>query len=45
MKAKARQKKGWAWLTVLPLYAFTLLFILGPLIYMVVLSFLTREEV
>ena len=45
MKAKARQKKGWALLTVLPLYAFTLLFILGPLIYMVVLSFLTREEV
>jgi spermidine/putrescine transport system permease protein len=45
VKAKARQKKGWAWLTVLPLYAFTLLFILGPLIYMVVLSFLTREEV
>ena len=45
MKAKARQKKGWAWLTVLPLYAFTLLFILGPLIYMVVLSFLAREEV
>ena len=45
MKAKAQQKKGWAWLTVLPLYAFTLLFILGPLIYMVVLSFLTREEV
>ncbi|MEY8312125.1 ABC transporter permease [Oscillospiraceae bacterium 42-9] len=45
MKAKARQKKGWAWLTVLPLYAFTLLFILGPLIYMAVLSFLTREEV
>ena len=45
MKAKTRQKKGWAWLTVLPLYAFTLLFILGPLIYMVVLSFLTREEV
>lgn len=31
-------------LTVLPLYAFTLLFIVGPLVYMVVLSFLTRAE-
>ena len=28
-----------------PLYVFTLLFVLGPLIYMVILSFLTRAEV
>ncbi len=33
------------WLTILPLYLFTLLFVAGPLIYMVVLSFQTRAEV
>jgi len=31
-------------LRVLPLYIFTVLFTLGPLVYMVVLSFLTRAE-
>ena len=45
MKSKVRPQKGWMWLTLLPLYIFTLLFVLGPLVYMVVLSFLTREEV
>lgn len=45
MKSKVRPQKGWMWLTLLPLYVFTLLFVLGPLVYMVVLSFLTREEV
>jgi len=32
-------------LTVIPLYIFTLLFVAGPLIYMVILSFLKRAEV
>lgn len=34
-----------ATLTVTPLYAFTLLFVAGPLIYMLVLSFLKRAEI
>ncbi len=43
---KISAKKGsWAWLALLPLYIFTLAFVLGPLIYMVALSFMTREEV
>ena len=32
------------WLTLLPLYLFTLVFVAGPLVYMVVLSFLQRDE-
>lgn len=39
------KKKGLTWLTLLPIYVFTLVFVLGPLIYMGVLSFMTREEV
>ena len=41
-RAKPRRSK--LWLTVLPMYAFTLLFVLGPLVYMFVLSFLERAE-
>lgn len=40
-----RKKHSLAWLTVLPIYVFTLAFVLGPLIYMLALSFMTREEV
>jgi spermidine/putrescine transport system permease protein len=32
-------------ISVIPLYVFTFLFVLGPLVYMLVLSFLTRAEV
>ena len=32
------------WLSVLPLYFFTLVFVAGPLVYMIVLSFQTRAE-
>ena len=41
-----QQKKhgGKLWLAVAPLYIFTLLFVAGPLIYMVILSFQTRAE-
>ncbi|WP_367924855.1 ABC transporter permease [uncultured Ruthenibacterium sp.] len=39
------KKHSKLWLTVVPLYLFTLLFVLGPMIYMVVLSFQTRAEV
>ena len=39
------KKHSKLWLTVVPLYVFTLLFVLGPMVYMVVLSFQTRAEV
>lgn len=32
------------WFTLLPMYLFTLVFVAGPLVYMVVLSFLQRDE-
>ena len=32
------------WLLILPLYIFALIFVLGPMIYMVVLSFMTKAE-
>ena len=40
---KKRQRRG-EFLTALPLVLFTLLFIVGPMVYMVVLSFMTRAE-
>ena len=40
---KKRRFRGEA-LTVLPLYVFTLLFIVGPIVYMVALSFMSRAE-
>ncbi|MEG0896969.1 MAG: ABC transporter permease [Ruthenibacterium sp.] len=40
-----KRKKSSLWLTIAPLYLFTLLFVAGPLIYMLVLSFQTRAEV
>ena len=40
---KKRRLRGEA-LTVLPLYVFTLLFVLAHIVYMIVLSFLTRAE-
>ena len=42
---KLKKKKSGMWLTILPMYLFTLVFVLGPLIYMVVLSFQKRAEV
>lgn len=45
MKRKKQKKSDLSWLTLMPIYLFTLLFILGPLVYMAVLSFMTREEV
>ena len=41
---KQRRQTG-IWLMLAPLYIFTILFVAGPLIYMVVLSFLQRGEV
>lgn len=41
---KKRRKKNAGALAALPMYVFTLAFVLGPLIYMVVLSFMTRAE-
>ena len=34
----------WMWLTLVPLYLFTLVLVLGPLVYMLVLSFETRAD-
>jgi spermidine/putrescine transport system permease protein len=47
VKAKHKRKKydGLSVFSVIPLYAFTLLFVAGPLIYLVILSFLRRGEV
>lgn len=39
-----KKKKVGLWLTVMPLYLFTLVFVVGPLIYMFVLSFCTRGD-
>lgn len=44
MKNKLKKKGGMYLLTVLPMYIFTLIFVLGPLIYMLILSFQTRGE-
>lgn len=38
------KKRGKWWMCVAPLYIFTLIFVLGPLIYMVALSFATNNE-
>ena len=40
-----KKSKRSLWLTIAPLYLFTLLFVAGPLVYMLVLSFQTRAEV
>lgn len=42
---KRHPKNRLSLLSVMPLYAFTLLFVAGPLVYMFVLSFLQRAEV
>ena len=44
MKTKKRRKTGKEGLMLLPLYVFTIVFVLGPLVYMVILSFLQRAE-
>ena len=43
--SKGKKKSAAAWLMAAPLYIFTLVFVLGPLVYMLVLSFLQRAEV
>ena len=42
---KKKKKQSGVWLTLMPLYLFTLVFVAGPLVYMFVLSFQTRAEV
>ncbi|WMJ89902.1 ABC transporter permease [Anaerocolumna sp. MB42-C2] len=42
---KKKNKNRFLWLTLVPIYVFTLVFVLVPFIYMLVLSFLTRAEV
>lgn len=43
--AKRKRKIDSAFLSVMPLYVFTIVFVAGPLTYMFVLSFLKRAEV
>lgn len=43
MKHK-KQKKSKEWLAAVPLYLFTLVFVAGPIVYMVALSFMSRAE-
>lgn len=45
MKKVVKKRGGSYLLTVLPIYLFTLAFVMGPLIYMLVLSFQSRAEV
>ncbi|QHQ60939.1 ABC transporter permease subunit [Anaerocolumna sedimenticola] len=42
---KKKNHNRFLWLTLVPIYLFTLAFVLIPFIYMLVLSFLTRAEV
>ena len=45
MKKPKKKTTGWGYLlTLLPIYLFTVIFVLGPLVYMLILSFLKRAE-
>ena len=43
--SRSRRKAFVAGVPVMPMYAFALLFVAGPLVYMVILSFLKRSEI
>ncbi|BCN31261.1 ABC transporter permease [Anaeromicropila herbilytica] len=45
MKNNIHKPKSKIWMTILPMYLFTIIFIAGPLIYMVALSFMTKKDV
>lgn len=40
-----KKKRKWIYLTLVPIYAFTILFVVLPLAYMVILSFMSRAQV
>ena len=40
-KNKKKKRNGW-WMTVAPLYVFTMIFVMLPILYLIVLSFMTR---
>ena len=40
----AKKKRNRWWITVAPLYAFTIFFVALPLVYLLVLSFMTRAQ-
>lgn len=42
---KIKRRNSLSLLSIMPLYLFTIVFVAGPLIYLLVLSFLTRAEV
>lgn len=43
LKKPGTKKSGW-WMTVIPLYLFTIIFVALPIIYLIVLSFMTRAK-
>lgn len=44
-KRRENKRRATSALLVLPIYLFTIAFVVGPLIYMIILSFMTRAEV
>ena len=45
MKLQGGKKDRSRWLLLAPMYVFTVLFVIGPILYMFLLSFLQRAEV
>lgn len=44
-KTKTKKRRPLAWLTALPLYVFTMVFVAGPIVYMIALSFMRNSEI
>ena len=45
MKSEMKRRRSRAWLLVVPFYFYTIVFVILPLAYMVLLSFLQRAEI
>jgi spermidine/putrescine transport system permease protein len=45
MNKDVHKSKSKMWMLVIPMYLFTILFVAGPLIYMIALSFMTKKDV
>lgn len=41
----SRKKRKTSWVLLVPIYIFTIIFVFAPLVYMIVLSFMSRAEV
>ncbi len=42
--ARPKRRRDAGWMAAIPMYLFTLIFVAGPIVYMVALSFMTRAE-